>query len=91
MRAATGVTHPNTWKACGASCSRTRLPTTRWAQENRTRFANSWKKHSDYLDLDWKEYYVEDPRYLRPAEVDFLMSDCKQGSQRIGMEAPDQF
>src|SRR5262249_21793 len=29
----------------------------------------------EYLDLDWKQYVAVDPRYFRPAEVDFLLGD----------------
>ena len=28
-----------------------------------------------YLDLDWEEYVVVDPKFYRPAEVDLLVSD----------------
>jgi GDPmannose 4,6-dehydratase len=28
-----------------------------------------------YVDLDYRKYVELDPRYLRPAEVDYLMSD----------------
>ena len=38
----------------------------------------------EYLDLNWKEYYVPDPRYLRPAEVDFLMSDSSRACKELG-------
>jgi GDPmannose 4,6-dehydratase len=39
-----------------------------------------------YLDLDWKEYFKPDPRYLRPAEVDFLMSDASRARKEFGWE-----
>jgi len=39
-----------------------------------------------YLDLDWKEHFVPDPRYLRPAEVDFLMSDASRARKELGWE-----
>ena len=39
-----------------------------------------------YLDLDWKEYFEPDPRYLRPAEVDFLMSDASRARKEFGWE-----
>jgi GDPmannose 4,6-dehydratase len=28
-----------------------------------------------YVDLDWRDYVVQDPRFMRPAEVDLLVSD----------------
>jgi GDPmannose 4,6-dehydratase len=39
-----------------------------------------------YLDLDWKEYCEPDPRYLRPAEVDFLRSDSSRARKELGWE-----
>ncbi len=27
------------------------------------------------VDLDWKQYVEQDPRYLRPTEVDYLLGD----------------
>jgi GDPmannose 4,6-dehydratase len=39
-----------------------------------------------YLDLDWKEYFEPDPKYLRPAEVDFLMSDASRARREFGWE-----
>lgn len=39
-----------------------------------------------YLDLDWREYVVQDPRYLRPAEVDLLLGDASKARQRLGWE-----
>jgi GDPmannose 4,6-dehydratase len=39
-----------------------------------------------YLNLDWKEYLEPDPRYLRPAEVDFLLSDASRARKELGWE-----
>ena len=40
----------------------------------------------EYLNLDWKEYFEPDPRYLRPAEVDFLLSDASRARKEFGWE-----
>jgi len=40
----------------------------------------------EYLDLDWQEHFEPDPRYLRPAEVDFLLSDSSRARQELGWE-----
>jgi len=34
-----------------------------------------------YVDLDWQEYVEIDPRYYRPAEVDYLQADAKKARQ----------
>lgn len=39
-----------------------------------------------YLDLDWREYVEQDPRYLRPAEVDLLLGDASKARERLGWE-----
>ena len=38
------------------------------------------------LDLDWQEYVEIDPRYFRPAEVDFLQGDASKGRRILGWE-----
>lgn len=37
-----------------------------------------------YLGLDWKQYVVVDPRYFRPAEVDFLLGDASKARKKLG-------
>jgi GDPmannose 4,6-dehydratase len=44
-----------------------------------------------YLDLDWRDYYNEDPRYLRPAEVDYLLSDSTRARNVLGWEPQINF
>ena len=39
-----------------------------------------------YLDLDWRQYVVQDQRYYRPAEVDLLVGDPSKASQKLGWE-----
>jgi GDPmannose 4,6-dehydratase len=37
-------------------------------------------------DLDWREYVVQDPRFMRPAEVDLLVGDPSLARDEIGWE-----
>jgi GDPmannose 4,6-dehydratase len=39
-----------------------------------------------YLDLDWREYVVQDSRFMRPAEVDLLIGDSSLARQEMGWE-----
>jgi len=39
-----------------------------------------------YLDLDWQEYVVQDPRFMRPAEVDLLVGDASKARRVLGWE-----
>lgn len=38
----------------------------------------------ELLDLDWQEFVVQDPRYLRPAEVDVLQGDASRARDELG-------
>jgi GDPmannose 4,6-dehydratase len=38
------------------------------------------------LDLDWRQYVVLDPRYLRPSEVDILQGDATKARDRLGWQ-----
>jgi GDPmannose 4,6-dehydratase len=39
-----------------------------------------------YLDLDFKDYVVQDPRFYRPAEVDVLVSDPSKANHQLGWQ-----
>jgi GDPmannose 4,6-dehydratase len=39
-----------------------------------------------YVGLDWQDHVELDPRYLRPAEVDFLMSDSARARKELQWE-----
>lgn len=41
-----------------------------------------------YLDLDWRQYVVQDPKFYRPAEVDLLVGDPSKAGQVLKWE-PD--
>ncbi len=44
-----------------------------------------------HLDLDWREYVKQDPRYLRPAEVDQLIGDFSKAKTVLGWEPTVDF
>jgi GDPmannose 4,6-dehydratase len=39
-----------------------------------------------HLDLDWQEFVVQDPRFMRPAEVDLLVGDPTKAGKVLGWE-----
>ena len=39
-----------------------------------------------YVDLDWHDYVVQDPRFVRPAEVDELVGDATKAKVELGWE-----
>lgn len=39
-----------------------------------------------YVDMDWQEYVVQDPRFMRPAEVDLLVGDPSKAGRELGWE-----
>lgn len=44
-----------------------------------------------HCDLDWEEYVVQDPRFMRPAEVDLLIGDPARAKQELGWEPEVSF
>jgi GDPmannose 4,6-dehydratase len=38
------------------------------------------------VDLDWKNHAVQDPRFMRPAEVDLLVGDPSKAGSKLGWE-----
>ncbi len=40
----------------------------------------------DHVGLDWKEYTISDPKFLRPAEVDYLVGDYRKAKSKLGWE-----
>lgn len=39
-----------------------------------------------YADLDWRDYVENDPKYLRPAEVELLVGDARKARETLGWE-----
>jgi GDPmannose 4,6-dehydratase len=44
-----------------------------------------------YVDLDWHDYVVQDPRFVRPAEVDELVGDASKANKELGWEPEVSF
>jgi GDPmannose 4,6-dehydratase len=44
-----------------------------------------------HAGLDWQEHVALDPRYHRPAEVDFLLSDSAKARRQLGWEPRVRF
>jgi len=40
---------------------------------------------------DWERYVVQDPRFLRPAEVDVLIGDCSKANRVLGWKTKVSF
>jgi GDPmannose 4,6-dehydratase len=40
----------------------------------------------DYVGLDWRDHVVANPRFLRPADVDFLVADATKARTKLGWE-----
>jgi len=40
----------------------------------------------DYVGLDWQKYVVQDERFMRPAEVDYLVGDATKAREVLGWE-----
>ncbi len=45
----------------------------------------------EYVDLDWHDYVIQDPRYMRPAEVDLLVGDPSKAGENLGWEPAVSF
>ena len=43
------------------------------------------------IDLDWHDYVVVDPRFFRPAEVDYLCADISKARETFGWEPKTSF
>ncbi len=44
-----------------------------------------------YVDLDWEKYVVSDPRFMRPAEVDYLVGDASKAATNLGWTPEHSF
>ena len=43
------------------------------------------------VGLDWRQYVVQDERFMRPAEVDLLVADASKARQQLGWEPQIDF
>ncbi len=44
-----------------------------------------------HVDLDWQDYVKQDPRFMRPAEVDQLIGDYSKAKRVLGWEPKVSF
>jgi GDPmannose 4,6-dehydratase len=44
-----------------------------------------------YLNLDWHDYVLIDPRYFRPTEVDYLLANPERARQKLAWEPKVRF
>jgi GDPmannose 4,6-dehydratase len=44
-----------------------------------------------HAGLNWRDYVVIDPKFVRPAEVDLLLGDCTKAKQQLGWELEVSF
>ncbi|HSG99832.1 MAG TPA: GDP-mannose 4,6-dehydratase [candidate division Zixibacteria bacterium] len=44
-----------------------------------------------HVDLDYNEFVVQDPRFMRPAEVDLLQGDSSHAKEKLGWEPKVSF
>jgi GDPmannose 4,6-dehydratase len=45
----------------------------------------------NHVGLDWKKHVKQDPRYMRPAEVDLLVGDPSKAGNKLGWEPAVNF
>jgi GDPmannose 4,6-dehydratase len=45
----------------------------------------------EHLDMDYRDFVVKDPRYVRPAEVDLLLGDPSKARKQLGWEPAVSF
>jgi GDPmannose 4,6-dehydratase len=44
-----------------------------------------------HVGLNWRDYVVIDPKFVRPAEVDLLLGDCSKAKEQLGWELEVSF
>ena len=45
----------------------------------------------DYVNLNWKDYVIVDPKFVRPAEVELLLGDSTKALKKLGWESETSF
>lgn len=45
----------------------------------------------NYVNLNWRDYAVQDPLFMRPAEVDLLVGDPTKAGEKLGWEPQVSF
>ncbi len=44
-----------------------------------------------HVDLDWRDWVVQDERFMRPAEVDLLIGDASKAHTQLGWKPRTNF
>lgn len=45
----------------------------------------------DYVNLNWEDYVIVDPKFVRPTEVDLLLGDSKKARKKLGWKPAVDF
>ena len=45
----------------------------------------------DYVNLNWEDYVIVDPKFVRPAEVDLLLGDSTKAGKKLGWKPAVDF
>ena len=45
----------------------------------------------DYVNLNWEDYVIVDPKFVRPAEVDLLLGDSTKAKDKLGWKPAVDF
>ena len=45
----------------------------------------------EHVNLHWQDYVVQDPRFMRPAEVDSLVGDSSKARRELGWQPSVSF
>jgi len=45
----------------------------------------------DYVNLNWKDYVIVDPKFIRPAEVELLLGDSTKALKKLGWTPETSF
>jgi len=45
----------------------------------------------DYVNLNWEDYVIVDPKFVRPAEVDLLLGDSTKAGEKLGWKPEVDF
>ena len=45
----------------------------------------------EHVGLNWRDYAIQDPRFMRPAEVDLLVGDYSKAGKKLGWEPEVNF
>ena len=53
--------------------------------------ANASQEAVGHLGLDWRQHVKQDPRFLRPAEVDILCGDASKARRELGRQPQVSF